>query len=59
MNTCLAEPACFGLWNCLNDCPDADLECQNGCYNTHEQGIDELQAVIDCAGASCPQACSN
>jgi hypothetical protein len=58
-NSCFAEPACFGLWNCLKACPDADLECQNGCYNTHEQGIDELQAVIDCAGSTCDSSCPN
>jgi hypothetical protein len=57
-NACLAEPTCLQLWSCLNECPQLDLMCQNGCYDAYEQGIPTLQTVLMCATNDCSNPCN-
>jgi hypothetical protein len=57
MNTCLSQPVCLDLWNCLASCSNLDLACQKGCYNQHAGGVAPLQALFQCSEQSCSGAC--
>jgi hypothetical protein len=57
MNTCLSQPACLGLFQCLTGCPDLDLSCQQGCYASFGDGAESLEAVLVCAQGECPDVC--
>lgn len=57
MNTCLSQPACLGLFQCLTGCPDLDLSCQQGCYASYGDGTESLEAVLVCAESECPSVC--
>ena len=57
MNACLAMPACSQLYDCLDACPPLDLACQQGCYQSYGGGVPALQALLECADASCQSLC--
>lgn len=59
MNACLAEPDCLDLWDCLKTCPQLDLPCQQGCYDDFGDGVEPLQAVIDCSQSTCDGVCGD
>jgi len=59
MNACLVEPDCMPLWDCLKECAQLDLSCQDACYDTFGDGVDELETVFDCATASCLPSCGD
>src|SRR5262249_33706170 len=57
MNTCLADPECLTLYNCLTSCAPIDLACQQGCYADHGSAVPKLQAVLECSAAHCASDC--
>lgn len=57
-NACLAEPECLALYQCLGECPNLDLMCQQGCYNDHGAGVMTLQPLLMCAQSTCPGPCT-
>ncbi len=59
MNACLVEPDCLDLWNCLGECPQLGLSCQQDCYDTFSDGVDELELVLDCTVAACNPQCGD
>lgn len=56
-NTCLSQPACLDLWQCLNGCPPLSLSCQQQCYNDFGEGVPSLEAMLNCAVSMCPDVC--
>ena len=58
MNACLAQPECLALYNCLKACGNANLMCQQACYQAHGAGVPTLQAVLNCTTTTCKQDCN-
>lgn len=57
-NTCFSDLECLYLWNCLDGCPQLDLECQQQCYADHGAGVPNLQSLLDCIVAGCGDVCN-
>ncbi|MFO0759415.1 MAG: hypothetical protein U0359_23175 [Byssovorax sp.] len=56
-NACLAEPECSALYQCLANCPNLDLSCQQGCYADHGAGTMALQDLLQCGSQMCSGSC--
>lgn len=56
-NACIADAECVPLNQCLGMCSPSNIQCQQQCYEDHGDGVDTLQALIDCSAMSCQAAC--
>jgi hypothetical protein len=58
--TCLTDPACVAISNCVNQCAKGSSSdfssCANACGQQNPSAIDEYDAYFDCFG-SCGSAC--
>ncbi len=54
---CIDDPECVPLSQCLNACAPSSIQCQQQCYADHGEGVDPLQAVIDCSAMECASVC--
>ena len=52
MNTCLAQPKCAALVQCVQACPAGDEPCQNACINAHQDGVFAGLPVVQCSNAA-------
>lgn len=58
LNGCIAQEDCLSLWQCLGDCPQFGLACQNACYDAYPSGIDPLEELLDCSADECDSTCN-
>lgn len=56
---CAAEPACFALIGCIQQCPQNDSGCVGACYVTNAQGFSEFTIASSCSGTLCAPSCAN
>ncbi len=56
---CAAEPACFGLIGCIQQCPPNMPDCVGGCYVANAQGFSEFTIASSCSGTLCAPSCPN
>lgn len=57
LNACVGEPDCVPLWNCLIECPQGGLTCQNNCYDAFPDGIQTLETMFNCTSNECVGEC--
>lgn len=57
LNACVGEPDCVPLWNCLIECPQGGLTCQNNCYDSFPDGIQTLETMFNCTSTECVGEC--
>jgi MYXO-CTERM domain-containing protein len=59
VDTCFATPDCANLNDCLIEC-GSSVSCQNGCVDQYQDGLDEFNAIFDCAYCeACAAECAD
>jgi hypothetical protein len=56
MNTCIASRACGELLWCVEACAGAE-GCDEGCAAEHPDGVEDAQAIAECAASRCGEPC--
>ena len=56
---CQANAECVSLVQCLDKCGDNDQTCANNCAAQHQQGLSDLQSLLQCADNNCKTVCYN
>ncbi len=56
-NACFGKPQCFALWTCFDGCGPGELSCHKACYESHPDGVGELEALLGCANSTCASVC--
>ncbi len=59
-STCLNDPACYDLLNCITNCPSGSQQCQQQCVSQNPGALDQLLAFLGpngCAQANCYDQC--
>lgn len=54
LDACLAFAPCMNLYECLGNCGQLDLACQQKCYNNFGDGVPTLQTLLGCTEKKCP-----
>lgn len=54
---CGAKASCMSLRDCIAGCKDS--ACSDACFETHEGGAAESNAVAQCRGTKCGAECAN
>lgn len=57
MDTCIGDPACLSLVQCLQQCMQGDMDCSQACLSTFPDGIGEAQDIGACRMQSCEADC--
>ncbi len=57
MNSCLAQPDCSKLWDCLQQCPPLALSCHQECYSDFPNGVKALETLLQCSSVACKDDC--
>lgn len=57
IDACFANPDCFALLECVQNCPMGDQACQQQCASQHIGGIALAQAVLSCGNTNCGAQC--
>src|SRR5258705_576308 len=55
INACASDAQCAGLSMCAAAC--ADNACIQNCFNQFPQGLNALQAILDCQMTNCATEC--
>ncbi len=58
MNACVSQPDCTGLWQCIGNCPQFDLTCQQDCYASFPTGAEPLEDLFACGEPACGDVCN-
>jgi len=58
LSACSNNASCITLDECEASCASGDDVCAQDCANATPDGVNDLDAVLDCEGSSCDAACS-
>jgi hypothetical protein len=57
MNTCVADPDCASLAQCIEACTPGDMTCSMTCQQMYPNGVQKVVPVATCMQGTCASSC--